>query len=71
MDAVERDIPDLWAKVAAGDFKPLLAWLNEKIHRHGRRFDTTTLLRMATGMEPSVGPILSRQERKYSVLYGL
>lgn len=71
MDRIERDIPELWTQVAAGDFKPLLGWLNERIHRHGRRHDTTTLLRMATGMEPTVAPILSRQERKYSVLYAL
>ncbi|MGD0816729.1 MAG: hypothetical protein ABSA83_24325 [Verrucomicrobiota bacterium] len=35
-----------------GDYKPLLAWLRDKIHRHGSRHAPQELIRLATG-EPT------------------
>lgn len=35
-NAMQLDIPDVRTKVSSGDFAPILAWLREKIHAHGR-----------------------------------
>lgn len=35
-NAMQQDIPDVRAKVSSGDFAPILSWLREKIHQHGR-----------------------------------
>jgi len=32
---MRADMPDLDAKIAAGEFGPIRAWLNERVHRHG------------------------------------
>ncbi len=34
-EAAKKDIPGLEDKIKSGDFKPLKAWLNEKIHKLG------------------------------------
>ncbi len=48
--AVEN--PDLDSQLARGEYKPLLSWLREKIHRHGSRHEPRELIRLATG-EPT------------------
>ncbi|MGA2751177.1 MAG: carboxypeptidase M32 [Verrucomicrobiota bacterium] len=44
--------PGLAGELAAGDYKPLLAWLREKIHLKGSRHNPCELIRLATG-EPT------------------
>ncbi|MBU3680230.1 MAG: carboxypeptidase M32 [Candidatus Kapabacteria bacterium] len=35
-NTMQQDIPDVRNKIASGDFAPILSWLREKIHTHGR-----------------------------------
>ena len=42
---------DLEGYVERGEFAPLLAFLRERVHRHGRRLETPELMRRATGRE--------------------
>jgi len=44
--------PALADELARGDYKPLLAWLRENIHRQGSRHTPQDLIRLATG-EPT------------------
>jgi carboxypeptidase Taq len=44
--------PGLDSQLARGDYKPLLSWLREKIHRQGSRHTPQELIRLATG-EPT------------------
>ena len=44
--------PGLPGELARGDYRPLLRWLREKIHRHGSRHMPPELIRLATG-EPT------------------
>ena len=44
--------PGLPGELARGEYKPLLAWLREKIHRQGSRHNPRELIRLATG-EPT------------------
>jgi carboxypeptidase Taq len=52
------DLADLDARLAAGDFSSLRAWLVEHIHRHGRKFPPRELLQRVTGRDLSVDPFL-------------
>jgi carboxypeptidase Taq len=47
--AAGREVGDLEAMFASGDFAPLLAWLRRNVHEHGARLSSTELLVRATG----------------------
>ena len=50
-EAAVRDIPDLEEGISAGEFSPLLGWLRDHVHRHGRRHSAAGLCRLATGSD--------------------
>jgi carboxypeptidase Taq len=52
MFAAEQIIPGLPDQLAQGNYAPLLRWLRETIHQHGRRYLPAELMRKATG-EPT------------------
>jgi carboxypeptidase Taq len=52
MFAAEQIIPGLPDQLAQGNYAPLLRWLRENIHQHGRRYLPAELMRKATG-EPT------------------
>ncbi|MFO7975379.1 MAG: carboxypeptidase M32, partial [Candidatus Hydrogenedentota bacterium] len=52
-DTMIEQIPDLWEKVTAADFAPILGWLREHIHVHGRRKPAPELVRDVTGRDLS------------------
>jgi carboxypeptidase Taq len=63
-------IPDLDAHVRDGDFADLLAWLQDNVYRHGRKFTANELLlRMGCG-ELSAEPWLAYIRSKYGELSG-
>ena len=45
----KADLGDLEGMLARGDFRPLLDWLREKIHRHGQRWSAAELVQRVTG----------------------
>ncbi len=47
--AAKRDDDKILAAIAAGDFKPLYAWLGKNIHGLGSLYETPELIRKATG----------------------
>jgi len=63
--AALRDIPDLEKSIAKGDCKPLLSWLRERIHNHGRRYSTKELVRRATGKEPCADDYVAYLAKKF------
>jgi carboxypeptidase Taq len=70
-ERARRDLGDLEGAFAKGDFRPLLAWLAERIHRHGRRHSPAELVTKATGGPPSPGPLLRHLEARATEVYGL
>ncbi len=52
MRRAATDNPGLSGELERGEYKPLLSWLREKIHRHGSRHKPRELIRLATG-EPT------------------
>ncbi len=70
-DAAQHDLGDLGEQFARGEFAPLKNWLNEKIHRHGRRYPARKLVEVVTGKPLSHEPFIRHLAAKYSELYGL
>lgn len=73
-EAARKDLGDLEAQFAVGEFAPLLGWLRAKIHVHGRRFPTHELVQQATGEPLSAAPLLKHltamAERTYGISLG-
>jgi carboxypeptidase Taq len=70
-EAARKDLGDLDAQFAKGEFAPLLGWLREKIHRHGQRYSARELVKRATGSDLSAKPLLEHLNRRASELYGV
>jgi carboxypeptidase Taq len=68
-EAAARDLPGLESQIRAGAFGELLAWLREKVHRHGRKFSSQDLVRRVTGSPIDPQPYLRYLERKFGALY--
>jgi carboxypeptidase Taq len=67
--ALRRAIPDLDARMAAGEFAGLLSWLREQIHGCGMLYRADALIEHATGRRPSVEDYVAYLARKYGELY--
>lgn len=70
LEAAKDSVAHLQTKIAAGEFHQLREWLTEHIHRHGRRYSATQLLKKATGQTLQVEPMLDLLEQKYKKIYG-
>ena len=70
-EQARRDLGDLDAMLARGEFKPLLDWLRRNIHSHGKRHQPGELVRRVTGRELSPEPLLRHLRGKATELYGV
>lgn len=70
-DRIRTEIPDLNEQTARGEFEALRVWLEEHIHRHGRKYLPTELLERVTGT-PSFdsAPLIRYLTAKVTDLYG-
>lgn len=69
--AIRADIPDLDARVAEGDFAPLLGWLRPRVHRRGKLAAPEAIIAEAAGRTPEPAILLAALERKFGELYDL
>jgi carboxypeptidase Taq len=58
-EAMEAELGDLEEALGRGEVAPIQRWLGERVHRHGRRLDTTELIRQATGRDLEIAPFLN------------
>ena len=65
-DAAEREVGPIDAVLADEGPAPLLKFLRERVHAHGRVMETPELMRQATGAELSADPFIAHLERTYS-----
>jgi carboxypeptidase Taq len=70
-EQARTDLGDLDAMFAQGEFRPLLTWLREKIHRHGKRYTAAQLVKKVTGKPLSAEPLLRHLRSKAKELYGV
>ncbi|HEY8667015.1 MAG TPA: carboxypeptidase M32 [Tepidisphaeraceae bacterium] len=70
-EQAQHDLGQLDQQFARGQFTPLLAWLREKIHRHGKTFRAGALVQRITGKPLSADPLLRHLRRKAAEVYGV
>lgn len=70
-ETIGRQIPDLAAKIAAGDFIPLRNWLNQHVHAPGREVSASELCRRVTGAPLSADPLMRHLEGRAKEVYGV
>lgn len=71
MEGVKSSLGEqlLTQECSAGNYRPILEWLREQIHRHGRRYRAQRLCRLATGKDLTAGPFLRYLREKLSRFY--
>ncbi len=70
-DQAKKDLPNLEESFAQAEFAPLLAWLRERVHKHGRKFTAPELMDREFGTRISAQPLLNYLREKYTTLYEL
>ena len=68
-DKARQDLGDLDAMFARGEFAPLLDWLRQNIHRHGKRYTAAQLVKRVTGKELSADALMRHLSKKAQELY--
>jgi len=69
--SIREALPALDDDLRRGEFGPLLAWLKENVHAHGRRYTAPELCERMTGRPLSHEPLLRYLEAKVRPIYGL
>jgi len=64
-----KDNPNITGEIENGNLKPLLGWLREKIHRHGRTLKAHELCKLITGEELNFNNFMNYAKNKFSEIY--
>jgi len=70
-EQARQDIPALDDHIRRNEHHPLLDWLRENIHRHGRRYRADELVERLTGRALSIKPFVNYVKSKFGEVYGL
>ncbi|MGD0611561.1 MAG: carboxypeptidase M32 [Anaerolineales bacterium] len=70
-EKINQDLPDLSDEIRSGKFDGLLAWLREKVHRYGKKYEPQELVQKVTGSRIDPHPYLRYLNQKYGEIYGL
>lgn len=65
----KQDIPSLENEIESGNMKPLLGWLRENIHRHGKTYPAGELCKRVTGETLNFKYFMDYASKKYTDLY--
>lgn len=71
METARQTTPAIAAGLETGDYKPLMGWLGEHVHQHGRRFTRDELLVRSTGRTLEPGPYIEYLRAKSADVYGI
>lgn len=71
MHQAHQDRPTLKNELAQGQFGPLLDWLREKIHHHGRLYTSNELCKRITGEALNVSYFVDYAKEKFGRVYGI
>lgn len=67
----QQRIPGLEAGLAAGNSRPLLDWLRQAVHVHGRLYTSEELCALSTGEALNINYFMDYATRKYAGIYAL
>jgi carboxypeptidase Taq len=62
---IRRKVPDLDARIAAGDLAPIFDWLRANIWSQASRWDTPELTRRASGEDLNPAHFRAHLEARY------
>lgn len=68
---MQADLPTVRDDIRSGNFAPILGWLREKIHRHGRTLKPAELIRRVTGRELNSQDFIDYANAKAGDVYEL
>lgn len=68
---LEARLPDLWARVEAGELGAVLAFLREHVHSKGHVDEAPAIVRAAVGERDSVEDLVAHLWRRHGALYGV
>jgi carboxypeptidase Taq len=66
-----KQVPDIPAQIAQGNFEPLHTWLVQNIYQHGAKFTAGELVQRVTGGPLSIDPYIQYLKTKFGELYQL
>lgn len=66
-----EQMPDLPSKIQNKDFQPLLSWLRENIHQHGRVYNSNEMAEKVTGEPLNPQHFLDYARKKFREVYGI
>ncbi len=66
-----KDIKGLQEHIEKGNMLPLLKWLREKIHKHGKFYSAEELCKRVTGEKLNFKYFMNYAKDRYSVIYNL
>jgi carboxypeptidase Taq len=67
----KKEIKSLENKIENGNLLPLLEWLREKIHHHGKYYSAEELCKKVTGEKLNFSYFMDYAKGKYSALYNI
>ncbi len=70
-EAALRDLPDMREQFARGEFQPLLQWLRDKVHAHGSVYQSSDLVKQATGEPMQSSAFLRYIQEVTNEVYGI
>ncbi len=70
-DQAAQEVPAIPEGIGHGEFAPLLGWLREKVHQHGRKYLPTELVQRVTGRPLDTAPYVAYLKRKFGEIYDL
>lgn len=63
--AADRELGGVEHAIAAGEFRAILGFMRDRVHRHGARVPTAELMRAATGTDLGPDALIAHLERSY------
>lgn len=70
-EVIQKDMPELDSQIGKGEFAPLLAWLREKLHHHGAKFEPQEIVQRITGSKINGAAYIRYLQRKFGEIYSL
>lgn len=67
----KKEIKNLEQEIEKGNLNPLLNWLRENIHKHGKHYNATQLCEKITGEKLNFKYFMDYAKQKYSDLYNI
>lgn len=66
---MKKDIPDYYKNIEEGNLKPILKWLRENIHKHGKKYEPNELLERVTKEKLNPDYFMDYLKEKYKKIY--